>query len=339
MKNIEKVTVGVISKNGMPFLEDCLRSLSQSLSLFLSVFNEIEFILVDSDSSDTSLDAMVKFFNENRGVSVEISVYQVKGDCNAAIARNVILNNCNGSLVFLCDGDIVVNADFLIEASRKIITGQAHAVTGQLSEKWYDSENNFYKTISTRNKISEEQVVRMAGGMILLTKDVVTSGFRYDENLRIYEDVDFSIRISREFKLLAIPTFIGVHNTQPYNTDERFKFFFKIGYNKFLGALLKKHIGSLNIIIEIARKEKGVTIGIIYFLFFVFSLILCLQQVCIVLFMTLSLVFIDFLLQLKKRNLRGFIMYRLLSPIMVVQGFFKSTAGNLVYSIKNIVHD
>ena len=183
---MKSLTVGIISRNGQPFIEDCLQSLSSSLAQLLDYFDSINCILVDSNSSDNTLDVMLEFSDKNK--QIETDVYLIEGECNAAIARNVILKNCTGEFIFLCDGDIVMNYKFILSAVEKIIAKKADAIVGQLSEKWYDSEFKIYKTIPVRNKIDQEKSVRMTGGIILLSKKVVLSDIKYDENLRIKQD-------------------------------------------------------------------------------------------------------------------------------------------------------
>lgn len=336
MVKFGRLTIGIISRNGQPFLRDCLQSFSLALTTLLKHFDSINFILVDSDSSDNTLEVMHDFSRRSRSDTIDVDIYLIEGYCNAAVARNIILRECIGDIVFLCDGDIVIDYNFLILAAEKIIGGQADAVVGQLSEKWYDSEFKIYKSIPVRNKITQEQFVRMAGGIILLSKKVVQSDVKYDENLKIKEDGDFSLRVSNFFNILAIPAFVGTHITQPYYSSERFKIFFKENYNNSLGILLRKHIYSLRNLVEISRAEKGVLVGFIYMPLFLLSSILCLREIYVPFILTVCIFFADFLRHLTKSHLRSFIMYRLISPIMVTHGFFSTKKGDQNYSIKKI---
>ena len=336
MAKFGKLTIGIISRNGQPFLKDCLQSFSSALTPLLKHFSSIDFILVDSDSSDNTLEVMLNFSQEYRSHAINSDVYLIQGYCNAAVARNVILRECTGDVIFLCDGDIVINYNFLILAAKKIIGGQADAVVGQLSEKWYDSEFKIYKSIPVRKKITQEKFVRIAGGIIVLSKKVAQSDIKYDENLKIKEDGDFSLRVSNYFNILAIPVFVGTHITQPCYSNERFKTFFKENYNKSLGILLRKHIYSFRNSIDIIKAEKGVMLGFIYILLFLFSSILCLREMCIPLLLTVCIFLADFFRHLTKSHLRSFIMYRFVSPFMVIHGFFSKKKGDRQYSIKKI---
>lgn len=336
MAKFGKLTIGIISRNGQPFLKDCLQSFSSALTPLLKHFSLIDFILVDSDSSDNTLEVMLNFSQEYKSDTINSDVYLIQGYCNAAIARNVILRECTGDVIFLCDGDIIINYNFLILAAEKIVGGQADAIVGQLSEKWYDSEFKIYKTIPVRKRIAQKKFVRITGGIIVLSKKVAQSDIKYDENLKIKEDCDFSLRVSNYFNILAIPAFVGTHITQPYYSNERFKIFLKENYNKSLGILLRKHIYSFRDSIDIMKAEKGVMLGFIYILLFLFSSILCLRGMCIPLLLTVCIFLADFFRHLIKSHLRNFIMYRLISPVMVIHGFFAKKKGAQHYSIKKI---
>ena len=125
MKKFGSLTIGIISRNGQPFIENCLLSFSTALDQLLRHFVSIDFILVDSDSSDNTLRVMADFAKLHQDKSIKTDVYLLEGNCNAAIARNIILGHATGDIVFLCDGDIVVNGNFLITASEKIISGKS----------------------------------------------------------------------------------------------------------------------------------------------------------------------------------------------------------------------
>ena len=326
MGKFGRLTIGIISRNGQPFIEDCLSSFSSGLVQLLSNFDSIEFILVDSDSTDNTLKVMLEFSAtvQHGSNNVKTEVYLIEGHCNAAIARNVILNNCTNELLFLCDGDIVINGEFLVAAADKIVSGEADAVIGDLSEKWYDSEYNFYKSIPARRRITKEKYMRIAGSVMLLAKRVVTSGLRYDENIRIKEDNDFSLRVSDSFTILAIPLISGTHITQPYFSGERFKAFIKGNYHKPLGVLIRKNILSMDKLFQIVKTNKGVMVGFVYMVIFPFTLLLYFKHIYTPLLLISFVFLVDLFRQLKKRKIRTFFMYRFISPVMVIQGFFSS---------------
>lgn len=336
MKKNGKLTIGVISKNGEPFIEDCLESLSLSITPLSDYFRAIDFILVDSNSSDNTLRVMLNFAKSNTSESVTTDVYLIEGYCNSSIARNIILENCTGDLVFLCDGDITVDSKFLISASKKITGGQADAVVGMLAEKWFDADYKFYKSIPVRKQISHNQTVRVTGGMIILSKRVVQSGIKFDERLVRSEDRDFSLRISDKFKILGISECVGTHLTQPYYSKERFGIFIKENYNKYIGMLFRKHMFSLRNLCEIANVEKGVMLGFLYIASLITSLTLFLLQIYVPFFVTLAVVIVDFIRHLKKHPANRFIMNRFISPIMATQGFFFPQRNIGSYSVKKV---
>lgn len=330
-----KLSIGVISRNGQPFIEDCLQSFTSALPSLLNHFDSVNFILVDSNSSDNTLESMLNFNRKISNKSTKVDVYLIEGYCNAAIARNIILRNSTGDFVFLCDGDILVNYNFLITASEKIISGHADAVVGQLSEKWFDSNFKFYKSI-LRTRIDQEQFVRTTGGLILISKRIQQSSLKYDEELRRNEDTDFALRISSTFRILAIPAIMGTHLTQPYYSNERFKTFLIEEYDKPLGTLFRKHIFPLRNLFEIAILHKGTIAGCIYILLFLFSAIMFLWKTYVPFLLTLSIVFLDLIRKLRNYPLKRFIIHRFVSPIMTLHGFFFPNEDIQNYSIKKV---
>jgi glycosyltransferase involved in cell wall biosynthesis len=334
MKKYGTLTIGVICRNGQPFIEQCLHSVSSGVSPLSEYFDSISCILVDSNSSDNTLGVMLAFSIENQ--LIQTDVFLIEGDCNAAIARNIILRNCNGDFVFLCDGDIVIHYEFIVSAVEKIIDNQADAIVGQLSEKWFDSENKIYKEIAVRKKIYHDQFVRMAGGIIVISRKVVQSEVTFDEKFKRNQDRDYSLRISDSFKILAIPDFVGIHLTQPYYSTERFGTFLKQHYNKYLGMLIRKHLYSLQHVFVIIKHEKGVILGILYMILLICSIVLCIFQICIPLLLLLLVVCVDMLRQLREYPLKRFVMNRFMSPIMVVQGFFFKERITPHYTIKKV---
>ncbi len=335
MKKYGTLTIGIISRNGMPFIEECLQSISAALPSLCSYFHAITCVLVDSDSSDGTLETMIGFSKKNE--SVKVHVFRIEGDCNAAIARNIILKRSTGEFVFLCDGDIVINPDFIVVAVAKIIAEKADAIVGQLSEKWYDSAFTVYKSVPVRKEIHHDTYVRMTGGIIVLAGKVVRSGVQFDEVLKRNQDRDFSLRISERFKILAIPVFVGTHLTQPYYSNERFGTFIRERYSRYLGILLRKHLRSLGNLLVIARAEEGVVIGIIYLMSLIASLAGCFFQTCIPLVITCTVVLVDFARYVRKHPPKRFIMHRFLTPLMVIQGFIFPGENRQRYSVKEIV--
>lgn len=328
------LAIGIVSRNGHPFIEDCLQSLESSVPQLLNHFESIHCILVDSDSSDNTLEVMIGLGNKNK--SIKTDVYLIEGDCNAGIARNVILRNSSSDFLFLCDGDIVIDCKFIILAVEKIITNKADAIIGQLSEKWYDSDFKFYKSIPVREKILHEKFVRMTGGIILLSGGVVRSQIEFDDKLKRNEDRDFSLRISERFKILAIPVFVGIHLTQPYYSNERFGTFLKERYNVYLGVLVRKHIYSLSNLLAIVKSEKGVMVGFVYMLLMSISVVLCALEVYVPFYLICSVVLLDLIRYVMKNPLKRFLMNRFISPIMVVEGFLFPAKNKPNYSIVKI---
>ena len=119
------LTIGVIARDGLPFLHDCLKSLPAQLDgvTFLDI------ILVDSASGDGTTEVMSEFAGQRPGVRV----FRMDGKTNAAATRNVILDNAAPGAVLLVDGDIVLTQAFLRAGIDAVRPARGGAVLGGLA--------------------------------------------------------------------------------------------------------------------------------------------------------------------------------------------------------------
>jgi glycosyltransferase involved in cell wall biosynthesis len=231
MTKITHLTVGVLARDGLPHLQMCL----QSLPALADCAENVGFLLVDSASKDGTLEAMCAFASRSK----HVRVFAMKGCVNQSVTRNVILDNAAPGAVLLVDGDVAISRDFVLAALAEIAGDNAEIVHGQLPEIWHTSEHRAYADGGDRYQISRRRYTHYFMGNVMLGPQVLASGCRYDPQMRRFEDVEFSIRISEHFRILALPIPIGTHYTIQYHSPYRIAAFYKDAYLRPAGRFIR----------------------------------------------------------------------------------------------------
>jgi len=248
-----RLTIGVIARNGMPFLRPCLDALPPP-----EMFGgRLEIILVDSASTDGTTGAMTDFAFA-RG---DTRVYRLEGQVNAAVARNTVLAHAHPGYLMLLDGDMVVEPDFLATAIGLIEAGAAAAVVGALKEQRFDADNNPEGDVIWRHPPEGPMRVSLTGGAILLGPWVLEPGLRYDEKQKICEDWDFALRLSGRHRILRIPVCMALHLTHYYFSPQRQMSYYRDLRPSAVGQLLRKHLAHPARLAAVLNRERGIVAG------------------------------------------------------------------------------
>lgn len=248
------LTVGVIARNGMPFLGPCLAALPPEGALGAG---RLEVILVDSASADGTTAAMTGF----AALRSDARAFRIDGVANASATRNVVLANARPGFVMMLDGDMVLNAAFLTDAIRRIVRGEAHAVVGALREQRFTADNRPDGPEIWRHPPVGPRPVRVTGGAILLGPAALASGLTYDERQRMCEDWDFALRLTRRLRILRIPEVMALHLTHYYFASHRLGAYYRDLRPRNLGRLLRKHLARPGRLAAVVERERGVAAG------------------------------------------------------------------------------
>lgn len=249
----DRLTIGVIARNGLPFLADCLAALPPPGGLG----GRLDLVLVDSASDDGTTAAMAGF----AAGRADTRVFRIDGSANAAATRNVILENARPGYLMLLDGDMVVEAAFLATGIARIAAGEADAVVGALREQRFDADNRPDGPEIWRHPPAGPTPVRVTGGAILLGPDALATGLRYDEQQRICEDWDFALRLTRSKRILRIPDRMALHLTHYYFSPQRHMSFYRDLKPRLFGRLVRKHIRRPANLAAVFERERGVALG------------------------------------------------------------------------------
>ena len=126
----------VIGKNEEKNIEKCINSITNT-----TIINKIidyEIIYIDSNSTDNSVQKVSKIKS--------VDIYQLTGDCNAAIGRNVGASISIGEYLFFIDGDMEINPTFINNVFDENLNLKYNFVSGQFENYYHDREGNLIST-------------------------------------------------------------------------------------------------------------------------------------------------------------------------------------------------
>ncbi len=248
----------VIAKNESFTITKCIKSIVKCGEKFLNY----EIIFIDSLSSDDTLEKVRIIKNKY------LRIFQITKNANAAVARNIGIEQAKYEYIFFVDGDVEIQLNFVLAAIEEIrSSSQIGAVYGQLKEFKYNSNyNKIYQIIKDRYNIQKRifQIVR--GGIFFTRHSVLKDIGNFDIRLEIREDTDYLLRIMSKYKVLGLPIIMGIHHTISYKNIIRIKErLFKLTYRD-TGLLLRKHILNINRALIIQKNEYGLILGSFFWL-------------------------------------------------------------------------
>jgi len=318
---VSDISFIIVAKNEEFGIKKCLNSL-KDLPLIAC-----EVICVDSGSDDSTLEVMKGFVN----YLPDMKIYKCSGYCNSAIARNVGLGNASKELIFFIDGDIEVNYAFVKKAYYYLKNGICEAITGQLGEIYYDEEyKKEIRHIKDRFRINEEEEIYNSGGCFMVKSSILSKVGLWDERMERNQDIEYTLRLSRFGRFIAIPTSMGVHHTQEFN--HRPLYFLKKCFPMFFGMLIRKNIDRPNVLIQLMKQNRGYLIGIpLYFFIFMFGIgqVLDFEPFNLCIFAILFILTIDISnCLLHKKNIFNQFLVHYVYPLFIIIGFFIDYIGD-----------
>ena len=188
MKN--KISIIITNFNRSKYLDRAIRScLDQSIS----ITNDLEIIVVDDASTDSSLEILKMFKNS-------IKIIKHKRNLGVAAASNSGIKAAKGNFIIRLDAD-----DFLSKYNIQILSEIL------LHNKEYDfAYSDHYRVDEAGFKIKKvrlntnEMLFEHGAGVMIKKKVFKKIGF-YNETLKNCEDYDLLFRIVSKFKGYYIP--------------------------------------------------------------------------------------------------------------------------------------
>jgi glycosyltransferase involved in cell wall biosynthesis len=196
-------------------LTKCLQSVFYAIEQESII--DYEIIYVDSKSTDDSLQR-AKVYNEVR-------IFQIKGECSAAIARNIGSIESSGEVLVFLDGDMELVPSFLskvLDSDKKL---RYDCVSGHLDDLLYDNNGALLKQrpVTYSGYLPDfEMIIKENGGFFIIKKalwqrinGMRTKYFRS-------EDFDLILRLSNiGVNTIRVPYLMVLHHTVDYRNELR----------------------------------------------------------------------------------------------------------------------
>ena len=228
-----KISFIVIGRNEGFKLRKCFTSLKK-LNSNQNLKLKSETIYVDSDSSDDSI-SIAKEHKINH-------IIKIKGNINAAIARNVGASYAKYDWLLFLDGDMELQESFFLDDHEDKFTDNDF-FSGQFINYYYNRE---------WNKISEDEFVpnpktekQFTPGGLFIVKNKIwkeLNGMR--DYYKRSQDFDFGLRCFKNgYRFTRYNQLLAIHHTISYLSNSRNLEFFKKGYYLYSRSLLyRDHI-------------------------------------------------------------------------------------------------
>lgn len=280
----------VIGRNEAKTLQACFISIIKTIKV--NSLKSHEIIYVDSKSSDESLEFAIQF--------PEVKIFEITGECNAAIARNIGANEAKGSIFVFLDADMVLQPEFLskvFENDQLIYP----FISGQLKNIFYNSE---WKKIGENYlfpKLKEDDFFSTTGGYFIIKRSLWFAVNGMDTKYRRSQDIDLGLRLAKHGTLLLRKKELFVeHHTVSYTDKKRI---WKMMFNGDLffntSVIIRDHLFNYHFLRKNLRNNYSLLI-----------LIIC-----------LSLSYIDW-------------FFLLLYPgVIIAKSLFRNRKGNIIREI------
>jgi glycosyltransferase involved in cell wall biosynthesis len=246
----------IIARNQVYTIVNCIESIF--ISLETSSINNYEIIYIDSSSTDNTITVLKERFDHT------ISIYQISGAMNAPIARNTGASLSKGDTLFFIDGDMVVNKYFMKEVYSNSDGLKYDAVSGKLSEQFYDSHWNKCTFSEDRYNIKRMVLSSDLGGIFFIKKEIFIKLNGFKSHLLENEDMDFIFRLrKKKFTFYRIPHQIATHHTINYDSYSRIFTRFLKGNHLYDGVLYRENITNFYCIKTIIKHQRFLAILLI----------------------------------------------------------------------------
>lgn len=314
---MNNITLIIIALNEEFAVNKCLSSMKEMK------LNDCEVICIDSGSTDNTISVMKSF----QPFFERFRIFSIDGYANAAIARNIGIQNATKEYIFFVDGDVELRERFIIEGLKKIKAG-CSAVVGNLEECQYTPDyGRILKKIKSRENIKEEKVIYISGGTFLVTRASVNETGFFDERFENCQDIEFTSRLTKRHKMVSILETMGVHHTIPYYEKSRVKRHFSRRHPVYLGMVFRRNVLSTDMahvksfLLNFYHLFKGTLLGLC--LVFGFLVVFLVFPTPLDLFIIFSFLVVDILLGLlKKKRIGPRIFMHYVDPLLFLFGLF-----------------
>ena len=186
MKNNQTVSIIIACYNAERYVEECIAS------LLAQTYRDIEVLIVDDASIDSSLDVITLFAD----LDDRVRVFSNDTNVGAAEARNLAISHSSGRFIAICDADDVWEEDKL-ELQMQLFSEKVVAVSCDI--KLIDSEG---QTLKVRkypkftNRCYQGFLPFPAHSSIVVDRRKLNADLHYDANFTPAEDYFLLLKLS-----------------------------------------------------------------------------------------------------------------------------------------------
>jgi glycosyltransferase involved in cell wall biosynthesis len=205
----------VIGRNESWKLTNCLQSVYKAIKH--NNLDMFEVIYVDSKSTDDSIDRAKNF--------EDIKIFQITGECNAAIARNIGAKESIGDIMVFLDGDMEIQSAFIQHILINSHRLKSECLTGHIDDVFYDIKDKY---LSTRPRTYKaiipitEQELNTNGGLLVINRNIWVKAGGMRNKYRRNEDNDLTIRLKKiGVNTIRLPFLAARHHTVDYRNERR----------------------------------------------------------------------------------------------------------------------
>jgi len=198
----------IISRNEEKLIKSCIESVINCSS----EYNNSEIILVDSASTDRTIDIAKRY---------PIKIIQLKPNwiLSPAAGRYIGFKHSKGKYLFFIDGDMLLVKGWLKEAFSYLKKDDVAGIAGKIIDKFEDNSSPLViKRINIDSKFVKFGEVDFLGGHGIYKRSVFDEVGCYHPFLRSGEEYELSNRIRiKNYKLLRLPTPMVIHRNKFLN--------------------------------------------------------------------------------------------------------------------------
>ncbi|WP_322379041.1 glycosyltransferase family 2 protein [Clostridium perfringens] len=244
----------IITRNEEKNILECIYSVKTSLNF--SKIKDYEIIVVDSNSSDLTLDLII-----NEDVRI-IKLVQENNFFSAAMGRAIGAKVANKETLLFLDADMRLNIEWFSNSLKYL--NECDGVIGEIID--VNEENHEEILRLKRYNIKKVQECSTFGGALMIKKKALIEAGNYNYNIKINEENELYSRLKmKKLKILEIPMVMAKHYTPKENIIQKIRsiIFTKYDNIRYGRALAFKYSIRNNSIIEFIVIKKEFYLSII----------------------------------------------------------------------------
>jgi len=210
----------IITRNEAPHVKKCLIALENEMKS-CEILSDYETIVVDSNSSDETLDIVKEF------EYIEVVSLVSEGYYSAAMGRKIGSELSEYDYILFLDGDIELQKGWLDKALSIMLDYKAQGISGNLLDLLYNEKEEI---IASRERYNIKKISKAPtlGGNIIIDRKLLLECGNYNPYLKHNEEADMYSRFLNYGTILQIPYLMGKHHTDFVNMKDKIKSFFKL---------------------------------------------------------------------------------------------------------------